>query len=305
MRRVPIDSRAVRTTLAIALLIVSTGCGKDDPAKPPPPPPRLTSPRIAFTRGVDGIHLYDPATGTTVGLSRGFADEEPAISPDGRRIAFVNSSGGMSRLMTMAVNGTDRLPVLTNAQLSPGDPHWSPDSRKIVFTGTTLPSGAYNVYTILATGDSLQPLTSDGLSRAFAWSPDGSRILYAHHEPAPIDSVCDMLPSGLGVRPIFRTSNLVGADYSPDGAKIILTFSNAVTIADADGSNANGQSMPDISEIEQPSWSPDGSWIVLSAHPVGGGTYDLFLTTPTPADTVQLLLGGTGNDEDPDWGPRP
>jgi dipeptidyl aminopeptidase/acylaminoacyl peptidase len=295
MRHVPIPWCAGWTALVLVLSIALDGCGKDDPTKPPPPLPQLTSPRIAFTRGVNGIHLYDPATGTVVELSHGSADEEPAISHDGRRIAFVNSSGGTRRLMTMAVNGTDRVPVLEDIQLSPAHPHWSSDNTRLVFTGTTLPSGAYNVYTILASGDSLRPLTSDGSSRALAWSPDGSRILYLYTDAAQADSVRDMLPSGLGIRFVAGpTGGLVGADYSPDGTNIVFAHSDGVGIR-----------MPDISEIGQPSWSPDGSWIVISAHPVGGGTYDLFLTTPTPADTVQLLLGGSENDVDPDWGPRP
>lgn len=295
------------TALAVVFALAFSGCGKDKTFVKPTPPPQLTSPRIAFTRGFAGIHLYDPATGNVVALSHGSADEDPAISPDGRRIAFVNSSGGLKRLMTMAVDGTNRVPLLASAQLSPADPHWSPDSKKIVFTGTTLPSGAYNVCTVLANGDSLQPITSDGWSRAFAWSPDGSRILYDYHngQPVSVDSLRDMLPSGLSIRRITETLNLVGADYSPDGARIILTYGSRVIIIDADGSNPDAQDMPDISEIGRPSWSPDGSFIVLSAHPVGGGTYDLFLTTPSPADTVQLLLSGSENDGDPDWGPRP
>jgi len=294
--------------LPVVLVAATTlGCGKDKTEGRPPVAPQLTSPRIAFTRGFAGIHLYDPATGNITDISHGFADEDPAISPDGRRIAFVSTSGGQRRLMTMAVDGTDRVPVLTNAQLSPAHPRWSPDSKRIVFTGTNIPSGTYDVYTIIAADDSLRPITSGGSSRALAWSPDGARILFVYHSvPANVDSLREISLASSTTGFIFGpTGGVVGADYSPDGSKIMATYPDNVLVMNSDGSGADAQGLPDVSEIGSPSWSPDGSLIALSAHPVGGGTYDLFLTSPTPADTVQLLLGGAENDSEPDWGPRP
>ena len=322
MRGVPLPWCARWTFLVLVLPISFNGCGKDKTTGPPNPPPQLTSPRIAFTSdrgGVGGIHLYDPSTGGIVRLTPiGSIDQEPAISPDGRRIAFVSSSGGIKRLMTMAVNGGGRLPVLSNAQLAPANPHWSPDSKKIVFTGTSQ-SGAMDVYTILASGDSLEPVTTDGWSRVFAWAPDGSRILYAYQNTtllAPGDSLRDILPSGSGMRHIFWTGpsyTVLGADYSPDGSQIVFDWIDVpagntykVEIMNSDGSNLHfvAQDVPDIAGLSQPSWSPDGSTIVFSAHPYSGGSNDLYTVTPSPAD-AQLLLGGTAVDEDPDWGPRP
>lgn len=320
MTEVPMHEGTKSACAALVAVLLVSGCGKDKVGGPPPPPPQLTSPRIAFTSdrgGIGGIHLYNPADGSIVRLTpSGSLDKEPAISPDGLRIAFINSNGRFTRLMTMAVNGTNRTPVLESAQLVPSNPHWSPDSKKLVFTGTRT-SGATDVYTILATGDSLSAVTTNGWSRVLAWSPDGSRILYGYHDLSNIataDSLRDVLPSGADTRHVYTTSEpLVGADYSPDGAHIVFdSFTISVSggyriqTIDADGSNYHGLAAytPDIAGLSEPSWSPDGSTIVFSAHLLGGGTSDFYIVTTTPGD-AQLLLGGSAVDEDPDWGPKP
>ena len=320
MRHVPIPRRTGWAVLALVPSLV-VGCGKDHVTGPPPPPPQLTSPRIAFISdrgGTQGIYLLNPSTGSVVGLTpAGVYDVDPAISPDGRRIAFATPVGGVNRLMTMAVNGTDRVFCGSSTQLGASQPHWSPDGKRIVFTGTSYRDGTTDVYTISATGGSLQPLTSNGVSHAFAWSPDGSRILYVSRRAPdasygfPIDTLRDVTPDGSTVRTLLVLAiDFIGADYSPDGSHIVFDYWDftrgfSLEICDEDGASrvlvARGN--PDLEGLSAPSWSPDGAAIVFSAR-LSSLSSDLYTATPTPADP-QLLLPGTAADMTPNWGPRP
>ena len=56
-------------------------------------------------------------------------------------------------------------------------PSWSPDGRRLVFTG--LESGVSDLYVINRDGSGLERLTSDRYAqRDPVWSPDGSRIAF-------------------------------------------------------------------------------------------------------------------------------
>ncbi|MGE5178037.1 MAG: TolB family protein [Bacteroidota bacterium] len=319
MRHVPIPWRTGWAVLGLVLWLV-IGCGKDR-VTGPPPPPQLTSPRIAFISdrsGTQGIYLLDPSTRNVVGLTPpGVYDADPAISPDGRRIAFATPVGAVNRLMTMAVDGTNRVLCGANAQFGASQPHWSPDGKRIVFTGTSYATGAANVYTILATGDSLLALTSNGVSHAFAWSPDGSRILYVSRRAPdasyafPIDTLRDVTPDGTTVRTLLVLAlDFIGADYSPDGSHIVFDYWDfsrgfSIEICDEDGASrvVAARGNPDLEGLSAPSWSPDGAAIVFSAH-LSGLSGDLYTATPTPGDP-QLFLAGTAADMTPNWGPRP
>jgi len=308
--------------LALVLLFAASGCGdKSGPA--PPKPPKLTSPRIAITSnrtGTGSIHLYDPTSGQVTRLSpAGIYDQQPAISPDGMRISFVSTAVSGQLLMTMAVDGSDRKACGTNTQLDASGPRWSPDSKHIAFTGVTKSTGARNVYTILVSGDSLRPLTSDDVSTALAWSPDGTRILYVHHEPptgiggSPTDYLRDVYPDGNGGRTLLGPLGIaiVGADYSADGLHLAVCYEGVpnvgyrLEVCDSDGNNrvVVAESTPRLEGLSPPSWSPDGALIVFSAH-IGTGSDDLYTATPAPADP-QPLLAGAPIDTQPAWGPKP
>ena len=301
----------------LALLVAAAGCaGKK--AVAPKPVPRLLTSRIALTiarGGNPGIELLDPAGGGFTRISPASAiDGEPAISPDGMRIAFITTAVSGQRLMTMAVDGTDRRPCGSDPTLDASGPHWSPDSRHLVFTGTT--GAGRNVYTILASGDSLHPVTDDGQSTALGWSPDGARVLFVLQETVN-DSTRDYLHDtevGMGTTrtllgPVLHT--IIGADYSPDGAHITFCYEGAdigfkVEVCNADGSGRAtvADANPPIEGLSAPTWSPDGSLIVFSAH-ITTGQDDLYSATPSGNGDAALFLNPTVSVRQPSWGPKP
>src|SRR5581483_9651684 len=57
---------------------------------------------------------------------------QPAISPDGARIAFISDRGGQNNLWTMRVDGSDARIVEKNLRIRHSLPSWTSDGRYIV-----------------------------------------------------------------------------------------------------------------------------------------------------------------------------
>jgi Tol biopolymer transport system component len=272
---------------------------------------------VSNRTGTGGVHLYDPATGRIVRLSpAGAYDEDPVISPGGDRIAFANfEAGGRFRLMTMAVDGSDRRLCTDQADVSDTGPRWAPDGRRLVFTRTGRASGTRGVCTILASGESLVVVTTDGNPRALDWSPDGHFLLFFRDTTLLYGVAYDLRtirPDGTGVRSVFGSPDaypFVGAEYSPDGSRIATTQAGGpspyVEFGNADGTRWT-RFTTDLAPdgVGRPSWSPDGGSIVFSGR-LSLGTDDLFSVLVTAPYEVLPLLEGPAWDSSPHWGPRP
>ena len=117
---------------------------------------------------------------------------DPVISPDGQRVVYalswVEGRGGSaearSRLMLAGPEGgAGREFTQGNAD---GSPRFSPDGAKLAFLRASKPGGPRQVWVMNADGGEARQLTNAAKGvQDFAWSPDGSRIVYcADTEPA-------------------------------------------------------------------------------------------------------------------------
>ena len=158
---------------------------RDEPDPPDlPEPPDLSLPddlsgRIAFVRGRHAhaeIFAIDP-DGTDLErltISPG-ADQAPAWSPDGSRIAFVSERGGDGEmgLFTMAADGSDVRVHATGLPSWGNYVGWSPDGSTIAYSDGGIALAGVDPQRANATlldypGPDIQP----------AWSPDGRRIAF-------------------------------------------------------------------------------------------------------------------------------
>jgi Tol biopolymer transport system component len=99
----------------------------------------------------------------------------PAISPDGRSIAFSVRQRGQTLLYVMQADGTGARIVASSLDLQ-GSPTWAPDGRSIVSAATD--RGTPHLYRVSLDGRPPIALISE-YSLDPAWSPDGRMVAYS------------------------------------------------------------------------------------------------------------------------------
>jgi Tol biopolymer transport system component len=105
-------------------------------------------------------------------------DTGTAISPDGKRLAFVRSRGQLTRLMV--ADRTDPRPRVLNRSLGRGAEGqgmaWSPDGHSIAVAAEWIDD--FHVLVLDAVhGDVVKDLTLPDRARHIAWSPDSTKLL--------------------------------------------------------------------------------------------------------------------------------
>ena len=140
-----------------------------------------------------------------------------------------------------------------------------------------------------------------------AWSPDGTRIVYAHTWSAADgeDGIWVVAADGSS-----EPSHLVGRgsapDWSPDGTTIAYANDTGdLWLMDADGSNprklsATGQHEELSAWFETGhAWSPDGTQIVFAGSPQGEGSGGIWIIGADSENVGQVSSEGFA----PDWSP--
>jgi Tol biopolymer transport system component/predicted Ser/Thr protein kinase len=110
------------------------------------------------------------------------AEYDPALSPDGKQVAFVwdeGKPGGAVQLFVKLVGGTELL-QLTEGPEAAVNPAWSPDGREIAFLRVRGWAPHQEVYVVSALGGEARRLTETNSEQHFrhklAWSPDGESL---------------------------------------------------------------------------------------------------------------------------------
>ncbi|MCJ8277029.1 MAG: PD40 domain-containing protein [Bdellovibrionales bacterium] len=114
---------------------------------------------------------------------RGAMNVEPAISPDGKKVAFSSDRSGQPMIYTMDVSGKN-VKRLTFAGRYNSSPAWSPDGKRIAFAG--FDKGHFDIFVVDANGKHLKRLTTAKKRNGKlanneypSFSPDGRFILFS------------------------------------------------------------------------------------------------------------------------------
>ena len=107
-------------------------------------------------------------------------DINPAISPNGKVLAFASNRNGKYQIWTKAVDTNSRTPQ----QLSRGDyedrnPSWSPDNKKLVFNRKSETAGIWEVWEYNMITNEETAIRVFGLYPKY--SPDGKKIICQTH----------------------------------------------------------------------------------------------------------------------------
>jgi TolB protein len=231
-------------------------------------------------------------------------DMAPAISPDGKRIAFMSTQEGNPEIYVMNIDGTNQQ-RLTNTPAYDSHPDWSPDGTKIAFISER--DGNREIYVMNADGTNVQRLTEDPADDLRPdWSPDGDQILFNSMRNGNYD-IFVMDVDGSNLRQLTDNPKWeMFPQWSPNGTRIAYTLhtprqrDQEIYVMNADGSDER-QLTDNAAASENPIWSPDGSQIAFQSD--RDGNFEIYVIDVNGTEQDLGGLGRLTNDPAGDYWP--
>lgn len=184
----------------------------------------VTSYNIEENKGTSNIYILNIQSGEIKQLTTAKAmDGSPAISPDGKNIAFVSRrEGDYSQLYVISTKGGEAIKI-TDMPLGVSNPKWFPDGKRIAFAANIITELGTNLDSMKKVIDQRKKskitakVSEDRLIRYWdRWLTDGyfPRLFAVDLETKKI---VDLLPNWKNYFDLME-----GADYdiSPDGKEI-------------------------------------------------------------------------------------
>jgi Tol biopolymer transport system component/DNA-binding winged helix-turn-helix (wHTH) protein len=177
--------------------------------------------RLAYTQILTDTNIWRLDLQTPTGraqtrlISSTRKDDNPSLSPDGKRIAFESDRTGAQEIWVCDVDGANPTQLTTlDGPAAAANPRWSPDGRRIVFESR--PAGLADLYVVSSDGGESRRLT-DHPSHELApsWSVDGRVIYFASNRGG--DWQVWKMPSTGGEAVQVTSKGGFEAHESPDG----------------------------------------------------------------------------------------
>lgn len=140
----------------------------------------------------------------------------PALSPDGKQLAFVYRGD----IWTSPATGGRATPLTSHVEMD-SFPLYSPDGKWIAFSSRR--SGSWDIYVIPAEGGSAQQLTWHANAETpYGWSPDGKYLLFSGRRDSVNFAVFALDVKTLATQKLFEDfATLNYPSYSPDGKEVV------------------------------------------------------------------------------------
>jgi dipeptidyl aminopeptidase/acylaminoacyl peptidase len=224
---------------------------------------------------------------------------EAAISPDGRRVAWVESLTGKGGAPSpdsavyvapwRTPNSRTHLTASSGAAAAEGDVAWSPDSKQIAFLSDAGHPGQQQLYVITPGGAARQLTHVKGDLSDPQWSPDGKSIAFLFIENAP------------------RAAGPLMAETPDEGVVGLKSFEQRLALVEVSTGHMSQISPADMYVYEY-DWSTEGKKLVgTAAHGNGDDNWyvaQLYIFDPSagaPQSIYQPPV--TMQMGDPRWSP--
>jgi TolB protein len=238
-----------------------------------------------FTCDYDGTNVLQLTHDGAISVS-------PALSPDGRRLAYTGYQSGYADIYLIELPSGSRNRIIKFPGTNSGAA-FSPDGAHIACTLSK--DGNPEIYVTGVSGDSPRRLThTRGVESSPTWSPNGSEIIYSSDEK--------------GSPQLYRISSAGGAgrfistgfgyntqpNWSPDGKRVAFNVRSGGGFQIATMDLDSGATHIVVDEGENPCWGPDSRHIIFSR---GSGLF--LFDTVTGKET--RLIGELGRISEPTW----
>ncbi|MCG2738553.1 MAG: DUF5050 domain-containing protein [Candidatus Methanoperedenaceae archaeon] len=245
-------------------------------------------------------------------IGTNFSDMEPILSflseagwwqrnlkwsPDMTKVAFEfevekKSAGLNTHIYSADADGSNLRQLYSDA--SNGNPVWSHDSKKIVFSTIGEQS---SLIRINKDGTDLKYLANGTKYGSYKWSPDDNKILYLTSEEINKKEKWGLYivnADGTGTKEIMSGSWIDNPSWSPDGGKILfkeVAYENGIKNINVFTVDADGKNLKNIlkGDIKMLSWSPNGEKIAFRDK------YSLYTMNPDGTGKAVLALTGWGD----------
>ena len=305
-------------------------------------PPRVASlpistegGRIAFASGREIYLINSDGSGLTQLTHSDFGvyNYQPALSPDGKRVAFARVQNDQAGISIIDVDGTGLRILTTNNVSGDSEPAWSPDGSKIAFVRGHDPTrngvaylsqclGPSRIYVVNVNVDSVDSeiinLTPSQSATDPAWSPDGTRIAFVSNANGNYD-IYSMRIEGTDVQQLTQTdAQEAEPAWSPNGRTIAYAHYLGGTTAcgfihtgsedpptlagqhiylmSSDGSNQTR--LTDQGNNIEPTWSPDGASLAFVRF--HRDAFELWVLDPKNM-TEFCIISDSNHKSSPSW----
>jgi Tol biopolymer transport system component/tRNA A-37 threonylcarbamoyl transferase component Bud32 len=230
-----------------------------------------------------GPKLVDIKIGRTQQITHAPGIEiDPAISPDGKMMAYAAGPESQMHLYTRQIAGGRTINLTESFPGNHRWPQWSPDGTRIAFQ-----SGEATIYVVPALGGIPKQLVEPSpevIVRTPSWSPDGKQFAYVQDRNIYVCSIDGGKP-----RKIAEAFDPYSLSWSPDGSKIAYVSGNPAFVF---GRPIIGNIAPSsiwiVSTIKgvpfqmtnnnylnvSPVWTPDGRNLLFVSNQ--GGSRDVY-----------------------------
>jgi len=215
---------------------------------------------------------------------------QPALSPDGRSVAFVSNRDGPYEIYVGLISGGNLVKLTDDANFK-ARPCWSPDGTEIAY-GRLNPSGIWDIWEVPALGGTPRRLILNALDPA--WSPDGQTLAYTNSATGALWT-SDVSGQSARLIPAPDTSDERYAEprFSPDGHKLAFVgkwygpYGN-LHVADLTSGKVREPAHEETLALS-PAWSADGKFLYFASS--RGGTMNVWKIAATGGEPEQITAG--------------